>query len=338
MVTRRAAVSSMLEMLPPVALRVAATLRLSDHLAGGTRTVAELARATGADPDALGRLLRYLSCLGVYRESGPDRFEATPAGRMLAERHPGGLRQWLDLDAAGGRMDLALAGLLHSVRTGRPGYQAVFRRPFWDELAADPDRAASFDALMAAKSGRVAPELAGLDWTGVSRLVDVGGGTGGTLVEIVRANPGLRAVLVELPAVGDRARRAVAAAGLAGRIEVVAGSFLDHVPAGGDAYLLFDVLHNWDDPTAGRILRRCAAAAGPAGRVLVVEELPEPPDDPTGRAMDLKMLVLFGGRQRSAEQLGALAAGAGGRLSGGHRLPCGFSVLEITPAAAGGAS
>jgi SAM-dependent methyltransferase len=334
----RASISTMLELLPPVALRVAATLRLSDHLAGGARSVPELARATGADPDALGRLLRYLACLGVYRESGADRFEPTPAGRLLATRHPGGLRQWLDLDGAGGRMDLALAGLLHSVRTGEPGYPVVHRQPLWEELAGDPDRSASFDELMAAKSGRVARDLAARDWPGVTRLVDVGGGVGRTAIAIAAAQPGMRVVLLELPAVAERARRAVAEAGLAGRIEVRAGSFHRTVPAGGDAYLLFDILHNWDDRTAGAVLRRCLAAAGPAGRVLVVEELPAGPGDRAGRAMDLKMLVLFGGRQRSAAEFGRLAAAAGGRLAGVDRLPGGFSVLAVAPAAVRGGS
>ncbi|MFI5485941.1 methyltransferase [Micromonospora echinaurantiaca] len=327
MTLRRGDISSMLEVLPPFAIRVAATLRLSDHLGDGPRSAGELALATGADADALGRLLRYLCSLGLYREDAPDRFALTPAGRMLTGRSTGDLRQWLDLDGAGGRMDLALAGLLHAVRTGGPGYPAVFDRPFWDDLAADPARAASFDELMAAKSARVVPDLAALNWAGVRHVVDVGGGVGRTLGALLRAHPHLRGTLLDRPPVAEQARRQLAEAGLAGRCAVVGGSFLTEVPGGGDAYLLFDILHNWDDETAREILGRCAAAAGPAGRVLVVEEVPAD-DDRNGRAMDLKMLVLFGGRQRTEAGFAALAAKAGLGAPTVRRLPCGFSVVE----------
>ncbi len=335
MTPRRGDISSMLEMLPPFAVRVAATLRLSDHIGDTARSSGELAVATGADADALLRLLRYLCSLGLYREAAPDRFELAPAGRTLVERQPGGLREWLDLDTAGGRMDLALGGLLHAVRTGGPGYQAVFGRPFWDDIGADPDHAASFDALMSVKSSRIAPQLAALDWSGVGHLVDVGGGIGRTLVEILRANPGLRGTLVERPSVTERARRSVAGAGMADRCDVVEASFLSAVPGGGDAYLLFDILHNWDDETALAVLSRCAAAAGGTGRVLVVEDLPTDDGDRAGLAMDLKMLVLFGGRQRSSAGFGELAAKAGLRVRSVRRLPSGFSVVEIVDMSSG---
>lgn len=327
--TRLGDVSAMLEMLPPFALRVAATLRISDHMADGVTTVAGLAAATGTDRDALGRLLRYLACLGVYREDRPGEFSATAAGRLLAARHPAGLCRWLDLDGAGGRMDLALGGLLHAVRTGRPGYDEVFGRPFWDDLSTDTELADSFDALMAMKSARVAAELAAhVDLPAEGRLVDVGGGSGVALAAVLRAHPGWRGAVLERPETAARAVDALADAGLAGRCEVVAGSFLDQVPAGAEAYLLFDILHNWDDGTALDILRRCAGACPPGGRLLIVEQAPLGPDDRAGAAMDLKMLTLFGGRQRTADELRDLAARAGLATAAASVLPCGFSVVE----------
>lgn len=335
---RREAISAMLEMLPPYAIRVAATLRVSDVLADGAQDLEALARGTGADADALGRLLRYLACLGLYREIEPGRFVATAAGRMLCEVHPAGLRRWLDLDGAAGRMELALAGLAHAVRTGRPGYDAVFGRGFWTDLAADRPLRESFDALMAARSRRIAADLAALDWSGDRRLVDVGGGDGTILIEVLRAHPALRGVLVEQPPAVERAATAVREADLHGRCDVVAGDFLAAVPVGGDVYLLVDVLHDWDDVAARDILCRCAQAAGPAGRVLVVEELPAAPDDRNGLAMDLKMLLLFGGRQRSVEQFAALAAQAGLSCRGTRRLAGGFSVVECAMAAGGAPS
>lgn len=337
MVARSGEISSLLEMLPPFALRAAATLRLSDLLPEHP-TVPELAGAASADPDALGRLLRYLVQLGVYREPEPGRFEVAPVGRLLAGRGQVGLREWLDLDGAGGRMELALAGLVHAVRTGGPGFDAVFGRSFWDDLSADQALAASFDALMAAKSRPVAADLARYDWGGVRSITDVGGGEGLVLTTILAANPGMRGVLFEQPATAARGQRLREGPGLADRLEVVGGTFLEHVPGGSDAYLLFDVLHNWDDETAAGILRRCAAAAGPAGQVFVVEEVPGSPPDRNGLAMDLKMLALFGGRQRTLTELGAMAAGAGLRHGEVERLPSGFT-LACFPAGlpAGGA-
>ncbi len=318
----------MLEMLPPFALRVAATLRLSDHIAAGYDRLPELARAAGADPDALGRLLRYLVLLNVYREPEPGTFAVTPAGRMLSDAHPASLRTWLDLDGPGGRMDLALGGLLHAVRTGEPGFPAVFGHSFWDDLAERPGRQQTFDSLMAGKSTRVITDLvAEPGWADATHVVDVGGGNGSTLIALLTAHPHLRGTLVDLPGPAERARAAAAEAGLSDRFSVVGGSFLDGVPEGGDVYLLFDILHDWDDTTARAILGGCARACAPGGRVLVVEELPAGPADVVGAAMDLKMLTLFAGRQRDAGALAGLADEVGLRADDGVRLRSGFSVV-----------
>lgn len=333
MPARRADVSSMLEMLPPFALRVAATLRLSDHIAAGHTGIAELAAAAGADRDALARLLRYLVTLGVYAEPEPDRYAVTPAGRLLAAASPGGLRDWLDLDGPGGRMDLALTGLLHTVRTGTPGFPRVFGHGFWADLAEQPARGDTFDALMAGKSARVAAELASeMDWSSANHVLDVGGGNGAVLRTILSTWPNLHGTVLELP--GPAARAAETLADLGNRASVLTGSFLDDVPLAGDTVLLFDILHDWDDVHALAILRHCADACPPQGRVLVVEEIPVGPADRNGAAMDLKMLVLFGGRQRDATELSRLATLAGLTPAGVQRLPSGFAVLTATRGAA----
>jgi len=319
-------ISGMLEMLPPFAMRVAATLRLSDHIGSQGRTLGELALATGTNADALARLLRYLCTLGLYREPAADRFELAPAGRLLSQRQTGSLREWLDLESAGGKMDLALGGLLHSVRTGEPGYAEVFGKPFWEDMGSSP----SFDALMTGKSTRIAPEIAALDFSGVACVADVGGGVGLTLSEILRAHPGLSGVLIEREDTVAQACAAIAEAGLKDRCTVVGADIQHAVPAGADAYLLFDILHNWDDETAETILRNCAKAAGRGGRILIVEDLPQ--GDRNGYAMDLKMLVLFGGRQRTVGEFTDLAAKAGLGVHAVHELPSGFGVVEARAA------
>ena len=314
------------DLVTPMAVRVAATLRLADLVADGAGRVEELARRSGTDADALGRLLRHLVCHGVFTEPSPGRFATNATADLLRSDHPAGMRRMFDLDGFGGRMDLAFTGLMHTVRTGRPAWETVFGAPFWDYLAAEPDVAASFDATMAG-STRTAAATA-YDWSGVRHVVDVGGGTGALVAEVLRAQPGIRATLVDLPDTVERGRRFLAGQGLDGRCEFAGQSFFDPLPAGGDVYLLSAVLHDWDDGSATAILRRCALAAGEAGRVVIVESHGTAGDDPAMFAeMSLRMLVLAGGRERTVEDYGALAAAAGLTTTDVTTTPTGLVVL-----------
>ncbi|RCV47257.1 methyltransferase family protein, partial [Marinitenerispora sediminis] len=178
------------DLLTPMALRVAATLRLIDRIRAGTTRAADLATATRTDPDALRRLLRHLTIHGVLTETAPGHLATTPVGDLLAADHPARQRDWLDLTGAVSRADLSFVHLLDTIRTGRPAYAAMHGRPFWDDLAAAPHLAASFDALMACDDAVVfdAPVHA-YDWTGVHHVIDAGGGTGGLLTALTRAAP-----------------------------------------------------------------------------------------------------------------------------------------------------
>ena len=319
------------DLVTPMAVRVAATLRLADLVAGGTDRVDELAARTDTDADALGRLLRHLTHHGVFAEPSPGRFTLNDTADLLRSDHPAGARAWFDLDGFGGRMDLVFTELLHTVRTGRPAWEAAFGMPFWDHLDADPAMAASFDATMAA-STRTAAATA-YDWSGVGHVVDVGGGTGALLAEVLRAEPGIRATLVDLPGTVARGRRFLAGRGLEGRCEFAGQSFFDPLPTGGDVYVVSAVLHDWSDEPATAILRRCAEAAGATGRVVIVESHGTAGDDPAMFAEnDLRMLVLSGGHERTVDDYATLAAAAGLTAVGVRTTPYGVVVIDCRPA------
>ena len=310
----------LMDLMTPMALRVAATLRLADFMpddgAGDGAAVGDLAERAGADPEALGRVLRHLVTHGVFTEPRPGRFAANQTAAMLRTGQPGAA--WLDLDGFGGRMDLAFTGLAHTVRTGKPAWEQVFGLPFWDYLDANPPISASFDATMAVDGGNIAVADR-YDWTAMQHVTDVGGGTGKLIAEILQRNPRLRGTLADLPETAARARQYLAGLGLDGRCEVVGQSFFDPLPAGADAYLLNRVIHDWDDAAATAILRRCAEAAGGTGRVLVTESHATPGADPAAFAeMNLRMLVLTGGRERTLEDYSALAADAGLQVTAVH--------------------
>ncbi|TMR29930.1 methyltransferase [Nonomuraea zeae] len=314
-----------------MAVRVAASLGLADLMAGDAVPADELARRSGSDADALERLLRHLVCRGVFTEPEPGRFAVNEPAALLASGHPSGMRAQLDLGGFGGQMDLAFAGLLHTVRTGRPGWETVFGAPLWSYLAAHPEMRASFDALMATGPDYVTDAAEGYDWSGVRHVVDVGGGTGIFLAELLRAGPEMRATLVDLPDTVDRGRRHLAERGLAARCEFAGQSFFDPLPTGGDVYVLRRVVHDWSDDEALLILRRCADAAGPHGRVVVIDSH-RSTDDPAGfTEMDLRMLVLNGGRERTVEDYVALVARAGLGLASARRTALGHVILDCTP-------
>ncbi|MGJ5893091.1 methyltransferase [Streptomyces sp. V2] len=316
----RVDLTALADLVTPWAIRVAATLRLADHIAAGHTALPDLARAAGADADALRRMLRVLVGRGVFAEPAPDTYALTPAAELLRERGPFGLRAWFDLDGMGGRMDQAFGRLLDTVRTGEPAYPLVHGRSLWQDTTDSPDLARSYADLMAVHTTFAAPEVvAAHPWPEQGHVVDVGGGSGSLLARLLTARPGLRGTLLDLPETAQEARGALDAAGHAQRADVHPGSFFDPLPAGADLYLLTWVLHDWNDDDAVRILRRCAEATadGGGGEILVVENLvTEGRRADMGAAMDLRLLVLFGGRERTPRQLDDLVARAGLRVTG----------------------
>jgi len=313
----------------PWCIRVAATLRIADHLAVGTTDIADLAAATGCDPYSLHRLLGYLVSKGLFEEPSPGRFQMNEAARGLTDPS---LRQSLDLNGLGGRMAGAWAGLLPAVRTGQAGYSEVFGRSFWDDLDARPDLAEDFDALMGLV-GHGIPDPKVLirgDWDEVRTVVDVGGGTGALLAQVLRAHPTVRGTLVDLPRTVARSADMFRAAGVADRVTTISQSFFDPLPGGADLYLLKNVLGDWPDREAVALLRRCADAVRPGGRLVVLGGVS--PDTPTGPSPELLMLVLVGGRDRTLTQFRELAGPVGLQVTVAGRLSSGRFAVECRSA------
>lgn len=305
------------DLATPWAIRVVITLGVPELLAGGARSAEELAAVAECDADYLRRILGHLAGRGLFRQEGPGVFALTEAGQRLRGE---GARLGYDLNGVGGRFAHAWTTLAEAVRAGRPVYTEKFGRPFWEDLAAHPRLSADFDAMMGpAGHGepdpRILPEEA---WAGAATIVDVGGGAGYKLAAILKARPGLRGTLVDLPPTAARAEQVLAEAGLADRTEVVAQSFFDPLPAGGDLYLLSSIINDFPDPEAVAILTRCAEAAGTTGRVLVRGGAFD--EQPSGLEVEL---VLLGGRVRDLTEFTALAARAGMRIKDLHRQPAG---------------
>lgn len=308
----------------PWCVHVVATLHIADHVAAGISDIGSLATVADCDPVALHSVLGHLVDKGVFEEPEPGRFALNKAAQRL--RDPS---NFLDLTGIGGRMAYSWTTLLTYVRTGKPAYHEVFGMPFWEDLAAHPDIAADFDALMG-PAGHGVPdpeiEISG-GWEPVRTVVDVGGGTGTLLAEILRVHPEMRGILVDLPGTVARAAETSRAAGVADRVTTVGQSFFDSLPAGADLYLLSKVLNDWPDEQTIAILRRCAEAARPDGRVIVLGGVL--PDDAPRRLM-IEM-VLLGGTTNTMAEFRELAREAGLDVVAGARQASGRFVVECRP-------
>ncbi|MEV6230910.1 methyltransferase [Saccharopolyspora shandongensis] len=322
----------LIDLATPFAIRVAVTLRLPELVSGGTTELGPLATATGAHRESLARLLRHLVHIGLFAETEPGNYGLTALSRQLLSEDGKWLRDWLDLEGPGTRMDLAFSGMLHSIRTGTSAYGTVHGTPFWDDYQRNDDLRRFFGGVMVAYAWQTGPVLATeFDWTGARTAIDVGGGHGALLAEIVRANPHLGGEVLDLPAVAPEAEQFLTEAGVAGQISFVPGSFFDPLPPGRDVYLVSRVITDWNDEDAVRILRRCAEAAGDNSRVLVVEVLAGDDHAKQNTSFDLQSLVLLGGQERSVADFEALVDKAGLSLIETRTWPGGLVVVECRP-------
>ncbi len=315
----------MLDLATPWCLHVAATLRIPEHISAGRTGIAELAAAADCDRDALHAVLGHLVSKGVFAEEAPGRFACNHAAEQLSAA------TFLDLGGIGGRMAHTWGTLLDYVRTGQPAYQQVFGRPFWEDLAAHPQIAAEFDALMG-PAGHGIPDFdieLSHGWDRVRTVVDVGGGTGAMLASLLRRHPQAKGILVDLPGPVARAGEIIDSFGVSSRMTVKGQSFFDPLPAGADLYLLKSVLNDWADEPTVAILRRCAeAAARPDGTVAILGGVSA---DESPRSLGIDMLVA-GGKTSTLRQFTELARQAGLEVVAARTQSSGRFVVECRPA------
>jgi hypothetical protein len=293
------------------AVYAAGRLKIADALSDGPQSCEAIAAATNTPPHSLSRLLRALCSLGVIAAAGEGRFVLTSLGQPLQANGPGSLRAMVL--TLGDIHYQAWGALDHSIGTGSPAFPRVFGARLFDHLDRSPEAGSTFHEAMTDLSALISQAvLLAYDFAGIHLLVDVGGGYGQFLTDILTVYPDMRGILVDTPAVICQAKTRVEGHHSQARCTLVAGSLLEPLPRGGNLYLLSGVIHDWDDDDAVAILEQCRRAMTPNGKVLLVETVLSTEDASAfGALLDLNMLVMTGGRERTEREFRQLFDAAG---------------------------
>lgn len=314
------------------AISVAARLNLADLLKDEAKSADELARATGAQPGALYRLLRALASVGIFAEDDAARFSLTPLAELLRSNTPDSLRDFSILIGADWHWR-AWGDLFGSVQSGQPAFEKIYDKAFFEYLGENTGPARVFNNAMTSistiSSGAV---VDGYDFAGIDKLVDVGGGHGMLLSSILEKYPRMSGIIMDAPSVIKGTKEAIEARGLSERCGVVGGDFFASVPAGGDAYIMKHIIHDWNDERASTLLRCCHRQMPAEGRLLVVEMvIPEGNAPSFGKLMDLEMLVLLRSFERTEAEYDELFKQSGFRLPRIVPTKSAYSVIEGVP-------
>lgn len=301
------------------AIYAAAKFGIADHLKDGPQSIDELARATGTHPDALYRLLRALAAVGIFAEGEPRTFSLTPLAEPLLSDLPGSKRALALM--SGDEQFRAWGEIEYSIRTGQRAFDKVFGKPIFDYLGEHPDKARIFDAAMVGIHGRESGAiLDAYDLSEFATVADIGGGNGSQLIEILKRHTGMNGILFDLPHVIERARGKISSSGVQDRCTLVSGSFFDAVPDGADAYIMRHIIHDWDDEKCRTILNNCHRAMSSTSKLLVIESVIPPGNDFfPGKFLDLVMMLIPGGKERTEDEYRTLFS------------ECGFELTRIVP-------
>lgn len=297
------------------AVYVIAKLGIPDLLNSGPKTAEELAQATETHPPSLYRLLRALTSVGVLKSEPEERFALTPVSETLVTNAPGSLR-WFAVSELGQEHYPAWGNLMHSVKTGDIAFDDHFGVDIWKYFQQNPEDAAIFNDSMTGVTAAANESIMSLyDFSSFNKVVDVGGGHGGLITSILKSNPKATGVLFDAPQVISGARSKIESAGLADRCETVDGDFFQAVPAGGDVYIMKWIIHDWDDEKAIRILKNIRSQIPSHGKLILVDcVVPEGDEPHFSKFIDLNMLVMTGGKERTEREFRELLDAAGFKL------------------------
>ena len=300
------------------ALYPIAKLNIADLLAHGPMTVAELAQTTGTDADALYRVLRLLASAGIFAESGGRVFSLTPRSDLLRSDVSGSLRDmviWM-----GNPFHFKVwSELSYSLTTGKPAVEYVFGKPAFQAIYDEPEVAYDFNTAMTCFSRLIAPALLeAYDFSGIGTLMDVAGGHGAILCEVLSRYPQMKGILFDMPNVIEEATCHICELKMDDRCRTIKGDFFESIPGGADAYYLQHIIHDWADEPALKILANCRRAleGRQDGRLLIVDAvIPETPEPHFSKLLDLEMLLMPGGRERTECEWRELLGQAGFRIT-----------------------
>ena len=315
---------------PAQAIHVAARLKLADLIKQSPRTAAELAKPTGTHAPSLYRLLRALASVEIFREDDQGRFHLTPMAECLLDMH--GSQRAVAL-MMGGEHYASWGELLYSIQTGKPAFDHLYKKPVFDWLSEHPEDAKIFDAAMTGFHG---PETQAMidayDYAGANTVVDIGGGNGTVLAAVLKRHPQIKGILYDLPGVIERAKQNLEAQGLSSRCQFIAGSFFEAAPPGGDVYQMRHIIHDWTDEQCRTILGHVRKVIPKHGKLLVIEMVIKPKNEPQpAKWLDLNMLAIPGGRERTEAEYRTLYEDSGYKLERIVPTPTEVSVIEGRP-------
>jgi hypothetical protein len=308
---------------------VAAKLGIADLVKDESKTAEELATVTGNHAPSLFRVMRALTSVGVFSQDDKNRFAITPLSETLRSDLSGSLRAFA-MTELGEEHYPAWGELLHSVRTGETAFNHAFGMPVWEFFAKNPDNARIFNDAMSGMTAQANEAiLSQYDFADIRTLMDVGGGHGGLITSILQRHSEMSGILFDSPQVIEGAQAIVDAAGVGDRCQLAAGNFFDSVPEGGDAHILKWIIHDWNDKQCVTILGNCHRALPENGKLILIEAVVPASNQPHfSKFIDLNMLVMTGGRERTEEEFRALYEAAGFRLTRVVPTDSPFSVIE----------
>ena len=311
----------------------AAKLDLADHLKTGPKTANQLAETTHCDAASLYRVLRALSAAGVFTENNKQEFETTALGATLQSDSPGSMKA-MAIAQLGDHFN-AWGNLTYSIKTGNISFDNIEGMSIWKYYETHPDEGINFMKAMSGVTNAVVMNvLPFYDFSNFKTIVDVGGGNGALLTAVLNAAPAAKGIVFDEEYVVEETRKALLAKSLESRCTVQGGSFFEGIPGGADAYLMKMILHDWNDEQSLQILKNCSKAMNPDSKLLVIEAvIPKGNDPHPGKFMDINMLAMTGGRERTEEEFSELFAKAGLKLSKiiSTHSPM-FSIIEVVKA------